>query len=364
MRLATQSLDSPPWLVYYRLIAVRTEKEQGVGVSLQELEARYAGAVSAKGARFISAKHVPDALARLGLVRPQDRLVVYADDFQDVFTERFPRESLFFVPEPTAEAFSVAAPASAEESHTFWFVNSIGGRGLRVPNLRTLATVAHDTGAALIADNTVPSLFGCQPLVLGADLCFEALDRVAAGKLTHKTVAVAWSRTACQTKTALCLKKEGLDYSFLSQNAVFAKEAENLTAIEHGLNTLPERMQRHFDHARAIAEYLSCCDVIPSVAYPGLSSHLDHAVAANVLLHGYGPAIDFELPAHVTASSFIRRCRLNGRNCAAGGPHTRLSARDGGEARFIRLFAGLDDPLAIADDLDQAMRWFCNPPEP
>lgn len=341
-------------------------------VSLQELEARYAGAVSAEGARFLAARHVPDALADLGFVRLQDRLVVYADDFQDAFTERFPRESLFFVPEPTAEAFSAVAPASAGDSRTFWFVNAIGGRGLRVPNLRTLATVAHDTGAALIVDNTVPSLFGCQPLVLGADLCFEALDRVAAGALRRKTVAVAWSGMKRQPKAAIRLKNRVSEYIFLSQNAAFAEgdadgtalDATDLIAIERGLDTLPERMQRHVDHARAIAEYLSCCDVIPSVAYPALQSHSDHAVAANTLLHGYGPAIDFELPSRVTARAFIQRCRLNGRDCPAGGSRTRLSARDGGEGRFIRLFAGLDDPLAIADDLDQAMRWFCNPPEP
>ena len=342
-----------------------------MGVSLQELEARYAGAVSAKGARFISAKHVPDTLARLGLVRPQDRLVVYADDFETAFIERFSRESLFFASNPSADAFASAVPVPSEEGRTFWFVNAIGGRGLRVPNLRALAAAAHDAGALLLVDNTVPSLFGCQPLAHGADLCFEALDRVAAGELVHKTVAVAWPGASSKTGDAKTTFSRGRKWpesvflaSLIQDYHAWADFDVDFTPVDRGLDTLSERMQRHVDHARALAEYLSCCDVIPSVAYPSLSAHLDHAVAANILLHGYGPAVDFELPPHVTARAFIRRCHLNGRNHPAGGPHTRLAARDGEEARFIRLFAGLDDPLAIADDLDQAMRWFCNPPEP
>ena len=341
-------------------------------VSQHELEVRYAGEVSADGARLIAAKHVPDALFKLGLIHPKDRLVLFADDFQDAFTERFPRESLFFVSAPTVEAFTAVPHAMTGEGPTFWFVNAIGGRGLRVPDLRALAVAAHAAGALLIVDNTVPSLFGCRPLALGADLYLEALDRVAAGDLRRKTVAVAWLGARHRTKAAVCLKKGVSEYSFLSHNAVFAEgdaegaplEADDLAAVAYGLDSLSVRMQRHFDHARAIAKYLSCCDVIPGVSYPELASHPDHAAAANTLLHGYGPAVDFELPAHAAAGAFIERCRLNGRGCPAGGPHTRLSARDGDDARFIRLFAGLDDPLAIADDLDQALRWFCNPPEP
>ena len=343
-----------------------------MGAFQQELESRYASLLSADGARFIVAKHVPDALLKLELIRPEDRLILFADDFQDAFIERFPRESLFFVQEPTVEAFAAALSTATAEGRTFWFVNAIGGRGLRVPDLRTLARVAHEIGVFLIVDNTVPSLFGCQPLALGADFCLEALDRVAAGELRQKTVAVTWCKQPSKTRDAKKTFSGGYTQPEFAVLASLIKDccewdscdAADLAAIERGLDTLPARMQRHFDHARAIAEYLSCCDAIPSVSYPGLASHPDRSRAAGVLLHGYGPAIDFELSAHVTAEAFLGRCHLAGRAYPAGGSHTRMSARDGDDARFIRLFAGLDDPLAIADDLDQAMRWFCNPPEP
>ena len=343
-----------------------------VAVSQHELEARYARAVCAKDARLIAAQHVPDALAKVGLIGPADRLIVCADDSQNAFIERFPRESLFFASEPTAAAFEAVSPAApAGEGSVFWLANAIGGRGLRVPDLRSLARAAHGAGALLIVDNTVPSLFGCRPLELGADVCLEAFDCVAAGESSRKTVAVAWRRPASMTRDAKKTFSGGSERpesvflaSLVPSFDSTALDVADLSSIGRGLDTLPARMQRHFDHARALAEYLSCCDAIPWVAYPGLTGHPDHALAANVLRHGYGPVIDFEVPVPCTAGAFIARCHLNGCGHPAGGSYTCLVARDGDDARVIRLLAGLDDPLVIADDLDQAMRWFCNPPEP
>ncbi len=152
-------------------------------------------------------------------------------------------------------------------------------------------------------------------------------------------------------------------------------------------DSVSTRMQRHFDHARALAEYLACCDGLIRVDYPGLATHPDRAQAERGRRHRVGPAVDFDHPGGwgATAGDFIGRCRLSGRDCHAGGPRTRLHARDGWqgsavrifaglddplaiaddlEGSAVRIFAGLDDPLAIADDLDQAMRWFRNPPQP
>lgn len=222
----------------------------------------------------------------------------------------------------------------------------IGGAGLRVADARTAASEVHAAGGRLWTDVTVPSFFGCHVFDLGVDVQCEALDRIAAGNLARKVVALS-------TRGDLPLASDRIDSC-------------DLAAISDGLQTAPARMQRHFDHARALAEYLACCGCLAGVAYPGLSSHPDHDLATRVLCHGFGPAVDFGLPDHMgrTAEDFIDRCRLNGRDRKAGGYHTRLHARDGRQGSAVRVFAGLDDPLAIADDLDRAMRWFCGPSRP
>ena len=144
----------------------------------------------------------------------------------------------------------------------------------------------------------------------------------------------------------------------------FDVSGRDLDALARGFATLPARMQRHGDNARAIAEYLAANPYVPSVAYPGLPSHPDHEVAARTLRHGFGPAVDFELPHGLSARGLIAACPASYRSARAGGPTTRLSAPRGDEARFIRLFAGVDDPLEIVDSLDRAMRLSCDPPQP
>lgn len=264
-----------------------------------ELEARYARLAFAERAVFVYADHVTDVCSSRSVMSPHD----------------------------------VA-------------IDMIGDKGLRVPDAKSVADEVHRAGDLLFADITVPSHFGCRALDLGVDVQLEALDRIAAGRLGRKVVAVS-------SRREIPIAGDPID-------------PEDLTAIAEGLDTSAMRMQRHFDHARALAEYLSCCECLASVSYPGLSSHPDHDMATRVLMHGFGPAVDFELPSArgITADEFIARCALNGRAFPAGGSRTRLHARDGAHGRAIRIFAGLDNPLMIADDLDQAMRWFCNPPEP
>ena len=39
--------------------------------------------------------------------------------------------------------------------------------------------------------------------------------------------------------------------------------------LERGLDSLDTRMQAHFDHARALAEYLAANEMVRNVRYPG-----------------------------------------------------------------------------------------------
>ena len=110
----------------------------------RELEDRYARAVAATSAVFVCADHVDDALARSGAMGPRDRLV-----------------------------------------------DMIGGVGLSVADARTAASEVHSAGGRLWADVTVPSFFGCHVFDLGVDVQCEALDRIAAGGLERKAVALS-----------------------------------------------------------------------------------------------------------------------------------------------------------------------------
>ncbi|MEF2929269.1 MAG: hypothetical protein U0O26_09140, partial [Collinsella sp.] len=144
-------------------------------MDVQQLEDAWALRASAREARFVAARHVPAALSLLGIVRPGDRLVAFADDFTEAFASGFDACDVAMVDEPSAAAFAAASEGfagsfDAEGPHLWWFVNSIGGFGLRVPGLRVLGRAAREARALLVVDNTVASIFGCDPLRLGAVL--------------------------------------------------------------------------------------------------------------------------------------------------------------------------------------------------
>lgn len=329
-------------------------------MGVQQLEEVWAVRASAREARLFVAPHVPAALSLLGIVRPRDRLVAFADDFTDAFARGFDACDLAMVGEPSVAAFAAAsegfdASFEVEGPHLWWFVNSIGGFGLRVPDLRALGRAARETHALLVVDNTVAGVFGCDPLRLGAVLSLEALDRVCAGEAPHKLVAISVARSQ--------LKRHRVDAAAECAHALLEGcglvkldlPADEAGVLERGLDSLDARMQAHFDRARALAEYLAANEMVHAVRYPGLSSHPDHAVATGILEHGFGPAVEFDLIER-SAGDLFDALPGEFRTSPAGGATTRLSAPRGKQGSTIRLFAGTDNPLQVAATLDNALR--------
>ena len=329
-------------------------------VDVQQLEEAWALRAGAREARLVAASHVPAALSLLGIVRPGDRLVAFADDFADAFSRGFDACDVAMVGEPSVAAFAAAsegfdASFGAKGPHLWWFVNSIGGFGLRVPDLRALGCAAREARALPIVDNTVASAFGCDPLRLGAVLSLEALDRVCAGKAPRKLVAAS---VACSR-----LKRHRVDAAAECAHALLEGcglaaldlSSDEAEVLDHWLDTLDTRMQAHFDRARALAEYLAANEMVRNVRYPGLTSHPDHAIATGILEHGFGPAVEFDLIERSAGELFDALPR-EFRTSPAGGALTRLSAPRGKQGSTIRLFAGTDDPLQVAATLDNTLR--------
>ena len=315
---------------------------------------------SAREARLVAAPHVPAALSLLGIVRPGDRLVAFADDFADAFAHGFDACDVAMVGEPSVAAFVAAsenfdASFDAEGSHLWWFVNSIGGFGLRVPDLRALGRAAREAHALLVVDNTVSSAFGCDPLRLGAVLSLEAFDRVCAGKAPCKLVAASVARSQLKRHRVDAAAKCAHTLLDGCGSSALDLSTEEADVLERGLSSFNTRMQAHFDRARALAEYLAANEMVRNVRYPGLSSHPDHAAATGILEHGFGPAVEFDLIER-SAGELFDALPGEFRTSPAGGATTRLSAPRGKQGSTIRLFAGTDNPLVVASTLDNALR--------
>jgi O-succinylhomoserine sulfhydrylase len=107
------------------------------------------------------------------------------------------------------------------------------------------------------------------------------------------------------------------------------------------------------------------------VAYPGLTSHPQHALAAKQM-SGFGTVVGFEIPGGKEAAfRFLNALRLIDISNNLGDtkslvthPATTTHQRLSEEARahlgiaqgYVRLSVGLEDPEDLREDIDQALK--------
>ena len=146
---------------------------------------------------------------------------------------------------------------------------------------------------------------------------------------------------------------------------------QNAFQLLQGLETLPLRLQRHFDNAAKVANYLVKHPKVSRVIYPGLQTGLDRQRADKYLRYGFGGLVGFELVDGETAAfAFIDRLKLiyhlanigDARSLAihpSSTTHSQLNAEQQAAAgispSFVRLSVGLEEPDDIIADIAQAL---------
>jgi cystathionine beta-lyase/cystathionine gamma-synthase len=146
-------------------------------------------------------------------------------------------------------------------------VETITNPILRVTDLAAVAAIAHRGGAALLVDNTFAGPVICRPHEFAADFVLESLTKsmnghsdVVLGLLTG-TKAV-WNRVPA-----------------VSSAWGLASSPFDCWLALRGLSTLAVRAERACENALAIARFLATQPQVAAVHYPGLESHVDHALA-------------------------------------------------------------------------------------
>ena len=163
-------------------------------------------------------------------------------------------------------------------------VRVLGGRPIRCLNLRQAAGDARDRKEILVADNTLPSSFGCAAARLGAHLTFEELDHIVQ-KPGSGLLAVSVSHDALRYVTDLRRKLKEFRKPTPSE----------LADLRRGLEDFDARRRAAFDCAQVAAYYLSCHPKVSHVYYPGLPNDPSFNVAAGILKNGFGSCVDFLL---------------------------------------------------------------------
>jgi len=259
--------------------------------------------------------------------------------------------------------------AALQENTRLVYLESPGNPTLALNDIATIADGVRDRAGQrglepplIFVDNTFATPVNQLPLTLGADVVLHSATKYLCGH--GDAIAGAIVGPAIFVESA----RKGMLRDLGGIISPF-----NAWLILRGIQTLPLRMERHNSNALAVARFLADHPSVEWVAYPGLESFPQHALARRQM-QGFGAMIAFEVKGGVEAGrrlvDGVRLCTLavslgDTRTLithAASTTHSTVPR----EARLVagitdglvRLSVGLEDAGDIISDLDQALAGF------
>src|SRR6056297_178204 len=261
-------------------------------------------------------------------------------------------------------------------------------------DIEGVAAVAHEHGIPLMVDNTVPTPYLIRPLEWGADIVVHSLTKFCGGHGTSIGGAIVDGGTfdyAASGRFPNFTEPDpsyhGLAYFPALGRGAFILKARvqmlrdmgmaispfNAFLIIQGLETLSLRMERHFENAQKVAEWLQGRDEVESVSFAGLPSSPWYERAQQYGRgKGAGSIVAFEIKGGVDAGkAFVEALELHSHVANIGDvrslvihpastTHSQLSAEEqehsGVTAGLVRLSVGLESIEDILADLDAGFR--------
>lgn len=311
------------------------------------------------GLCFSSGMASIDALCKL--LKPGDEVVstndLYGGTYR-LFTKVFEGFGLKFKFVDMRDAASVEQHIS-KNTKLLW-VETPTNPMLNIIDIGAMAALAKKHGCLLAVDNTFASPYLQTPLDLGADIVMHSVTKYLGG---HSDVVMG----------ALVVKDKALAerLAFLQNSTGATPGPQDCFLVLRGLKTLHLRMQRHCENGKAVADLLSAHPKVEKLYWPGLPSHINHAIAAKQM-RGFGGMISFTLKGDNMddALRFLRNTQLfslaeslGGVESLVGHPASMTHASIPREERMkngladtlIRLSVGLEDAEDLLADLKKAL---------
>ncbi|HET9199302.1 MAG TPA: cystathionine gamma-lyase [Solirubrobacterales bacterium] len=241
------------------------------------------------------------------------------------------------------EAVIAALPGAA-----LVFVETPSNPGLDVADIGAVSAAAAAEGARLVVDNTVATPLGQRPLEHGAHGSLMSASK----HLTGHNDLVLGSFTS-------------RDGPWMDSIEKWRRESGSIVGpfeawlAHRSLATLEVRLDRQCGNAVSLAEMLSGREDVPSVRYLGLASDPAHELAARQMTR-FGSIICFDLEDADRARRFLSACELIIEASSFGGVHTSAERKarwgiDLVSSGLIRLSVGIEDPVDLRADLEQAL---------
>lgn len=270
------------------------------------------------------------------------------------------------------------------------FGETIANPALTVFDIERFANIAHSMNVPLIIDNTFATPILCKPFEFGADIVIHSTTKYMDGHAVQGGGVIVdsgnfdWTKGNFPELTTPDESYHGTIYTeSYGKMAYIIKArmqlmrdfgcypaANSAFLLNLGLETLPVRMRQYCENAMAVATYLENSPYVDSVAYPGLESDPNHALAKKYL-KGSSGVISFRIKGgRAAAAKFmdglslasnevhvadIRTCVLH----PASETHRQLTdeqlAAAGIDGAMVRFSVGLENVEDIIADLEAGL---------
>lgn len=240
------------------------------------------------------------------------------------------------------------------------FVETPSNPLVELVDIAGLASLCRARGVPLAVDNCFLTPVLQRPLELGADFIIHSATKYIDGQGRVLGGAIIGDEA-----------RVGKDVFAFMRNCGPCLSPFNAWVFLKGLETLKVRMEAHCRHAQQLAEWLSAQPQIERVYFPGLPSHPQYALACEQQ-RGPGGIVSFDVRGGREAAwKVVDGTRLCSITANLGDTRTTIThpastthGRISPEARaaagigegLLRLSVGLEDPVDLIADLQQALK--------
>jgi cystathionine gamma-synthase len=223
---------------------------------------------------------------------------------------------------------------------------------IKVTDLGAVSSLAHDVGAKVVCDNTVPTAVLQRPLEHGCDMSMYSATKFLSG---HGDVLGG----------AIVSKHNDEFFErvrIIQTGAGAVPSPFECWLTLRGVRTLPYRVRAHSENALKVATFLEGHSAISGVNYPGLPNSVHNAVAKKQMTM-FGGLMSIHLKGgRDAAMRLASRVKLFTRATSLGGTESLIEHRASVESPpastpedLLRLSIGLEHPDDLIADLDQAL---------
>ena len=359
---------------------------------LQALEKGTETAIGIPGALATSSGQAAETLAILNLAEAGDHIVASSSLYGGTYNllhYTFPKMGIntTFIKDP--DDLSEWEAAIRPETKVF-YGESIGNPKNDFLDISGVAEVGHNYGIPLIVDNTVATPYLINPISLGADVVVHSMTKFIGGHGNSiGGIIVDGGKFDYSESTRFKNFVEpdpsyhGLKYwpdlghgSFIIKARVqllrdlgSSVTPQNAFNFLQGLETLSLRMERHFENAIKVVEFLSNHEQVEKIQFAGLPESPWHERAKLYgVRNGYGSVPAFIIKGGAAAGEkFVNSLQLHSHVANIGDvrslvihpastTHSQLSEEEqkstGVEPGLVRLSVGLETIDDIVDDLE------------